>query len=131
MTRTSLKLYVKSKGKKRISKRKVILVCIIIAVFISVLTLAILRNRYEKEKAEVINPGKNGEYIKNPKKILGSWSTEDGNIYFFDEDGTGYLRVPLEDYIFTYNVVGEKLYINFQSEKAKDSDYVISFKEIG
>ena len=119
--------------KKKIDKRKLIVIVLILVVFFSTFLLIFLHNKKSKaessEGPQVINMGKHGEYEKYPKQLLGSWSSDESTLYRFDEDGTGYLRTSVKDYIFTYSIVGNKLYINFVDESLSDSDYKMYIKD--
>ena len=116
---------------KKLKGRRIVIVFIILALMIS--TFVIIFTHGKKEETpiveEKVNMGKHGEYSKYPKKILGSWTTDGVTIYHFDDDDTGYLRTSLKDYVFTYSIVGNKLYINFADEGSTDSDYSILIKD--
>ena len=59
----------------------------------------------------------------NKDNLEGSWTTDGVTIYEFNGKGNGVLKVPKEEYKFSYAVNSDKLYIDFVSIKAKDSDY--------
>ena len=49
-------------------------------------------------------------------------------IYEFDNKGSGKMILPSSEYKFTYVSNNNKLYIDFESDKATDSDYEYSFE---
>ena len=59
----------------------------------------------------------------NKDRLAGEWTTDGVTIYEFDGNGNGVLKVPLSEYKFTYVLGNDKIYIDFESYKATDSDY--------
>ena len=122
----------KRRTTNKMNKRRIIVVLIIAAIMISTFVIIFTHSKKADEVEETmatVNMGKHGEYKKYPKKLIGSWSTDGVTIYNFDEDGTGYLRTSVKDYVFSYNLVGNKLYINYADEGSTDSDYKITIKD--
>lgn len=61
--------------------------------------------------------------ISNKDKLAGEWTTDGVTVYVFDGKGNGVLKVPSSEYKFSYVLGNDKLYIDFESYKATDSDY--------
>ena len=57
------------------------------------------------------------------KVLLGSWSTPGGTIYTFKNDNTGFMKVPLNKYKFTYKIEDDKIVIDFEDKSAFDPVY--------
>ena len=66
--------------------------------------------------------------IKNNKKdeLEGNWTVDGITNYEFDGKGNGKLKVPSNEYKFTYVLQNNKIYIDYESDKATDSDYEYS-----
>lgn len=70
-----------------------------------------------------------GENNKNvDERLISSWTTDGITVYEFDKKGEGKLKLPSSEYKFTYTVNNNKLYIDFESDKATDSNYEYSFE---
>ena len=95
--------------KRRLKKKFVVMLIIVIIIIIVSLLFLVLR-KPQKET------------------LLGSWITPGGTIYEFNEDNKGIMIVPLSEYKFTYKIDGNKLSIDYESEKANDADYEYSIK---
>lgn len=59
-------------------------------------------------------------------KFLGTWVSEGGTIYEFREKNEGVMKTFLSEYKYTYKVKGNILSIDFEEEKAVDTDYEYS-----
>ena len=57
------------------------------------------------------------------KNLLGTWSTKGNTIYEFEKKGKGKMIVPLKEYVFTYKIEDNKLYIDYEDESANDAEY--------
>ena len=58
------------------------------------------------------------------KSIVGTWDYDTVTVYRFDKGGKGALELPNGSYEFSYNINGDKLTIDFESDSATDSIYV-------
>lgn len=61
--------------------------------------------------------------------IIGTWTTDGVTIYKFDNKGKGSLNTSLSKYDFSYIINDNKIYIDFENEKAIDSSFEFSIKE--
>ena len=86
--------------------KKILILAILVAIVLLVLLVVLLFGNKKPEK-----------------ELLGSWSTEGGTIYEFQKKGQGVMIVPLKDYKFTYKIKDDKLYIDYEDEKANDAEY--------
>ena len=71
--------------------------------------------------------------FKNFKKnqideLQGTWTTDGVTIYEFDGKGEGNLKLPASEYKFIYSIDGNNVHIDFENEKATDSDYSFVFE---
>lgn len=57
------------------------------------------------------------------RSIVGAWDYDYVTIYRFDRNGKGVLVLPHESYDFKYQIEEGKLFIDFESKKAKDASY--------
>ena len=58
------------------------------------------------------------------KSIVGTWDYDTVTVYRFGKGGKGALELPNGSYEFSYNINGDKLTIDFESDSATDSIYV-------
>lgn len=100
--------------KRNISSGKLVLMGIMLVI------IAILISGVDK------NQNKNNKDVDT--RLYNVWTTDGVTVYEFDNRGKGALKLPSEEYKFTYVVNGNKIYIDFESEKAVDSDYEYSFE---
>ena len=91
--------------KRKLRKKIVIAMIVIIIAIITTLTIIYLNKKD-------IN-----------KVIIGAWTTPGGTIYIFNEDNIGIMRVPLNDYSFSYKIEDNKLIIDFEDESVFDPTY--------
>lgn len=97
--------------KRKLKKKSIVILIIIIVIIAIIISLIFLFS------------------IKaSNDSLIGSWITEGGTIYEFNENNKGTMIVPLSEYKFTYKIDGNKLSIDYESEKAKDADYEYSIK---
>lgn len=61
-------------------------------------------------------------------ELKGIWTTDEVTIYEFDGKGKGTMRLPNSEYNFSYIIHKNQIYIDFDNDKAKDSDYEFSFE---
>ena len=68
--------------------------------------------------------------IKGNKKdgLEGTWTVDGITNYEFDGKGNGKLKVPTNEYKFTYVLQNNKIYMDYESDKATDSDYEYSLE---
>lgn len=59
-------------------------------------------------------------------KLEGTWSYDDVTVYEFDGKGKGSLILPSSQYAFKYQLKKNKIHLDFESDRAKDSDYEYS-----
>lgn len=72
-------------------------------------------------------------FYKNPinignDELKGTWTTDDVTIYEFFGNGKGLMKLPNSEYSFSYILHKNQVYIDFEDEKAKDSDYEYSLE---
>lgn len=74
--------------------------------------------------------------VKSPKqnssrttdeRLVSAWTTDGITVYEFESNGKGTMKVPSSEYKFTYVLNDNKIYIDFESDKATDSDFEYSF----
>ena len=69
-------------------------------------------------------------YVANNKKkdnLEGNWSVDGITFFEFDGKGNGKLKVPTDEYKFSYTISHNEVYLDYESDKATDSDYEYSF----
>ena len=59
----------------------------------------------------------------NNNPFLGTWLSEGGTIYEFNKNGKGMMKTTLSEYNFSYKISKKVLSIDFEDEKAIDTDY--------
>ena len=74
----------------------------------------------------VKNLGQNSKTVD--ERLIDTWTTDGVTVYEFDNKGKGAMKLPSSEYKFTYVINDNKLYIDFESEKAVDSNYEYSFE---
>ena len=84
---------------------------------IAILVIAVLVTYFVTKKSISSNDKDN---------LKGNWSVDDITFYEFDGKGTGKLKVPSEEFEFTYIIHNDEIYLDYKDEKAKDSDYQFS-----
>lgn len=100
----------KDKNKKKNTKARAILLLLLLFVVVAVISFCIVKFIFLKSD-----------------KFAGNWSV-DGTTYFeFDGKGKGKLKVPTDEYIFSYTIEKNKLHLDYENDKATDSDYEYSF----
>lgn len=87
---------------------------IIIVIIICIFVLGISTQNRNKNKTD---------------EIIGTWTTDEVTVYEFDGKGNGKLILPSSQYNFTYTLNENIIHIDFESEKATDSDYIYSLDE--
>ena len=55
--------------------------------------------------------------------LKGSWKIDSITTYEFDGSGKGVMHTAVADYPFFYDATGDTLSVDFESEKAEDSEY--------
>ena len=66
----------------------------------------------------------------NQKNIfLGTWESGGGTIYEFKENNEGIMKTSLSEYKFTYKIKDNILSIDFEIERAIDTDYEFTCEE--
>lgn len=99
----------KNKREKKSNNKKIITILIIIALIVIGIILVV--NNKKKDELE------------------GKWSVDGLTFFEFDGKGNGILKVPTDEYKFTYIIHNNEIYIDYESDKATDSDYEYSFKD--
>jgi len=89
-----------------------IILIIVVAIAISIIAKSPEQN-YSKETDE---------------RLVSTWTTDGTTVYEFESNGKGTMKVPSSEYKFTYVLNDNKLYIDFESDKAVDSNYEYSFE---
>jgi len=97
----------------KIKKRAKVTIVSIAIIIILVMLLFFLLNRKPKLS----------------KVLIGSWITPGGTIYIFNKDNTGKMKVPLNDYPFTYKIEDNKLSIDYEEKSAFDPVYECTIKD--
>lgn len=62
------------------------------------------------------------------ERLVSAWTTDGITVYEFENNGNGTLKLPSSEYKFTYVLNDNKMYIDFESDKAVDSNYEYSFE---
>lgn len=112
---------IRSNGKK---KNKLLGICMVIIVILSILVVFIVKHKQNVNKQNV-----QSENIQEENTLIGLWTTDGVTVYEFIENGNGILKLPLNEYNFTYKIEGNKLFINFGSKETRDSNYEYLFEE--
>lgn len=100
----------KTKKRKKNSKARAILLLILLFIVVAICSFFIARN-----------------VISKPNKFAGTWTVDGTTNYEFDDKGNGKLVLPNDEYKFSYKIEDNKLHIDYESDKANDSDYEYSF----
>ena len=104
----------KNNTSPKYSKKYIIIMIIIIVIIICIFVLGISTQNRNKNKTD---------------EIIGTWTTDEVTVYEFDGKGNGKLILPSSQYNFTYTLNENIIHIDFESEKATDSDYIYSLDE--
>lgn len=62
-------------------------------------------------------------------EFKGIWFVDSITSFEFDGKGNGILKVPTDEYKFTYKIDKNQIYMNYESEEATDASYEYSFQE--
>ena len=106
----------KEKSNKKIN---IILLIIIIIGLVLIVCFLIFAPKFKE----------NQEGKKLEKSLVGTWTADSYTIYEFNKNGKGILRIPSDDYSFTYIVHSNKLYIDFEDEDSIDLNFIFSFED--
>lgn len=106
---------------ERKNSRKILLV---ITVILCVLVVIIVgfkanMNKHNIQRAKT----------KEDNTLLGLWTTDGITFYEFKENGNGVLKLPLSEYLFTYKIEENKLFIDFESKETRDANYEYFFEK--
>lgn len=102
------------RNEKRLKRRKTIkLKNILIALVLIIAIVIILVDKKNKSSGD---------------NLIGNWTVDGTTYYEFNNNGKGKLRVPTGEYTFTYTTKDNIIHLDFESDKATDSDYEYSFK---
>lgn len=101
-----------NKKRKKNTKARAILLLILLFIVVAVITYFIVKITVFKTD-----------------KFAGTWTVDGTTNYEFDGKGKGKLKLPSDEYIFSYKIENDKLHIDYESDKANDSDYEYSFKK--
>ena len=94
------------------NKKKVLIIGIALLIVLIGLLAIILANKFSKNR-----------------EFIGSWTTDGVTVYQFKRNYKGSLVVPLGEYPFTYEINGDKIFIDFENEKSTDSEFTYSFED--
>ena len=89
----------------------IVIILIIVAIVISI----------------VVKSPKQDFYKRTDDRLISTWTTDGTTVYEFESNGKGTMKLPSTEYKFTYVLNDDKVYIDFESDKATDSDYEYSF----
>ena len=67
------------------------------------------------------------QLFDNP--LIGSWVSSGGTVYQFNRNGKGVMIVPTSSYDYTYEIEGDKLTIDYVSDKANDAKYTYTIEK--
>lgn len=67
--------------------------------------------------------------INRTDRFNGNWSVDGITSFEFDGKGNGILKVPTDEYKFTYILDKDQIYIYYESEEATDATYKYSFQD--
>ena len=62
-------------------------------------------------------------------EFKGIWFVDSITSFEFDGKGNGILKVPTDEYKFTYKIDKNQIYMNYEREEATDASYEYSFQE--
>lgn len=62
-------------------------------------------------------------------QLTGTWRYDEVTVYQFDGKGNGKLILPNHEYPFSYQIAGDELRIDFESEAARDTTYAYSLNK--
>ena len=105
----------KRKKRKKIRNRKLLFVLILVVTIVVVIFA--IKNKTEnrtENKAE---------------SLIGNWTIDGTTNYEFDDKGNGKLKVPTKEYKFTYIIDNNKIHLDFEDDKATDSDFEYTFED--
>ena len=72
--------------------------------------------------------GQDNNIKTTDERIVSTWTTDGTTVYEFESNGKGTMKVPSAEYKFTYVLNDNKMYIDFESDRATDSDFEYSFE---
>lgn len=103
---------------KKIVKRRwiIIIAAVILGILIMVVVLAINHNKNVK----------NAELMKS---LEGIWIYDENTKYEFDSDGKGGMYIGETKYIYTFNVYGDELKMDFEDSAVHDATYNFSVSD--
>ena len=113
--------HTQSQNNKR--KRLLLIICIVIIATLFI-TIIFVHPIKENDNNQTID-----KQDAKENSLIGLWTTDGITIYEFKENEMGVLKLPLSEYTFTYKIQGNKLYIDFESEKTTDSYYEYYIEE--
>ena len=58
--------------------------------------------------------------------LTGVWQYDESTSYEFADDGSGTMHLPDTDYSYAYHVDGDRLYMDFESDRLSDATYTYS-----
>ena len=107
-----------SNERKRRSSKKYIILAILI-----IIAIAIIISFMSQNKEQTTNSIKTAD-----DRLIGTWTTDGVTVYEFESKSQGKMKLPSAEYKFTYVLNDNKMYIDFESDKATDSNYEYSFE---
>jgi len=96
--------------KQNKNKFKKIFICLIILIFMIIVIIAIFKS-FSKDK------------------LHGTWTIDTVTMYEFDGKGNGKLILPSHEYKFIYKILNNEIFIDFENEGSKDSNYQFSVND--
>ncbi|MBR3249548.1 MAG: hypothetical protein IKF83_02485 [Clostridia bacterium] len=103
-------------NEKKSNWGKYIIVIIIILVIVAI-AISVMFKSPKKDSSKLTD-----------ERLISTWTTDGTTVYEFESNGKGAMKVPSSEYKFTYVINDNKIYIDFESDKATDSDYEYSFE---
>ena len=66
-----------------------------------------------------------------PEELIGTWTDEAGTeTYAFNADGSGYQDYEGEEYGYTFEISGDRIYLSYDNGGADDFSYYVDEDEL-
>ena len=111
----------RARQKKKSNMPKILFVLILIIIAIIVFFVVKSKNTNNNNLNKTSNTS-----IDN---FIGNWTIDGITNYEFDGKGNGKLKLPKNEYSFKYTIENNEIYLDYEDEKATDSDYEYSFED--
>lgn len=112
----------RARQKKKSNMPKILFVLILI--IIAIIIFFIVKNK-DNNNDNNLNKTSN----TTTDNFKGNWTIDGISNYEFDGKGNGKLKLPKNEYSFKYTIENNEIYLDYEDEKATDSDYEYSFED--